>query len=257
MTKNAMANWRARSVASGIHFFISVSIAGLAGILVFALWYPYPYSEISGGRQLFTLVVAVDVVLGPLMTLIIFNRAKPRRELLSDLTVVAMLQLAALGYGLWTVFVSRPVHLVFEYSRMTVVHAIDTTPDLLAKAPPGLQRLPLRGPTVVALRPFESPAEEFDATMAALNGAPLAARSDLWQPYVTATPRILKEAKPASDLHGHFPGQADLINQAIAATGRSVAGLRYLPLLDRHVAWTVLLDAVTAEPLGFVPLDSF
>ena len=169
--------------ASGIHLGISLCVAVFAAALVFGLWYPYPYGEISGGRELFFLVVAVDVIMGPLITLAIFNRAKPRRELLIDFTVVGLLQLAALGYGLWTVFAARPVHLVFEYSRMTVVHAIDVDADLLAKAPTSLQKLPVTGPTVIALRPFKNPAEQFDATMAAFEGFPLAARSDLWQAY--------------------------------------------------------------------------
>lgn len=38
-----------------------------------------------------------------------------------DFTVIGLLQVAALAYGLWTVFVARPVHLVFEYHRMAVV----------------------------------------------------------------------------------------------------------------------------------------
>jgi len=62
----------------------------------------------------------VDVILGPLITLTVFNRSKPRSELVRDLTVVGLIQLAALGYGLWTVFVARPVHLVFEYDRFRV-----------------------------------------------------------------------------------------------------------------------------------------
>ena len=103
---------------------------------MFGWWYPYPYRELSGGRELFALVVAVDVVLGPLITLVIFNPAKTRCHLVMDFTVIGLLQVAALAYGLWTVFVARPVHLVFEYHRMAVVHAIDVDSDLLAKAPP-------------------------------------------------------------------------------------------------------------------------
>ena len=162
--------------ASSIHLGISLLIAALAALLVFGLWYPYPYREISGGRDLFFLVVAVDVAMGPLITLAIFNRSKPRRELVMDFTLVGMLQLAALGYGLWTVFVARPVHLVFEYSRLSVVHAVDIEPELLVKAPPALQALPLTGPTLIALRPFKDTDEQFQFTMAALGGAPLAAR---------------------------------------------------------------------------------
>ena len=243
--------------ASGIHLGISLCVAVVAAALVFGLWYPYPYGEISGGRELFFLVVAVDVIMGPLITLAIFNRAKPRRELLIDFTVVGLLQLAALGYGLWTVFAARPVHLVFEYSRMTVVHAIDVDADLLAKAPTSLQKLPVTGPTVIALRPFKNPEEQFDATMAAFEGFPLAARSDLWQAYEPVRADVLKEAKPVAELRARFSNQAAQIDRAIAATGKPVTDLRYLPLLSRKTAWTVLLDTTTAEPLGYLPLDSF
>ena len=252
-----MENWKRRLRASTVHLGISLCIAAFAAALVFGLWYPYPYGEISGGRELFFLVVAVDVIMGPLITLAIFNRAKPRRELLIDFTVVGLLQLAALGYGLWTVFAARPVHLVFEYSRMTVVHAIDVDADLLAKAPTSLQKLPVTGPTVIALRPFKNPEEQFDATMAAFEGFPLAARSDLWQAYEPVRADVLKEAKPVAELRARFSNQAAQIDRAIAATGKPVTDLRYLPLLSRKTAWTVLLDTTTAEPLGYLPLDSF
>ena len=224
---------------------------------MFGWWYPYPYRELSGGRELFALVVAVDVVLGPLITLVIFNPAKTRRHLVMDFTVIGLLQVAALAYGLWTVFVARPVHLVFEYHRMAVVHAIDVDSDLLAKAPPSLQTLPVTGPTVIALRPFKNPAEQFDATTAALKGFRLAARSDLWQAYEPARADVLKEAKPVAELRVRFSNQAAEIDRAIAATGKPVTDLRYLPLLSRKTAWTVLLDTTTAEPLGYLPLDSF
>ena len=252
-----MENWKRRLRASTVHLGISLCIAAFAAALVFGLWYPYPYGEISGGRELFLLVVAVDVVMGPLITLAIFNSTKPRRELIMDFTVVGTLQLAALGYGLWTVFAARPVHLVFEYSRMSVVHAIDVDSDLLAKAPPSLQTLPVTGPTVIALRPFKNPEEQFDATMAAFEGFPLAARSDLWQAYEPVRADVLKEAKPVAELRARFSNQAAQIDRAIAATGKPVTDLRYLPLLSRKTAWTVLLDTTTAEPLGYLPLDSF
>lgn len=252
-----MQNWKLRLRASGIHLGISLFIATLAAVLVLGFWYPYPYREISGGRELFLLLIAVDVVIGPLITLVIFNNAKPRRELIMDFTIVGFLQLSALTYGMWTVYVARPVHLVFEYSRMSVVHAIDVDADMLRKAPPGLQKLPLTGPTVIALRPFKNEAEQLEATIAALNGMPLAIRTDLWQPYETSKADALKEAKPATQLHTRFPDQTAQIDQAIAATGRPATDLRYLPLLSRKAAWTVLLDAHTAEPLGFLPLDSF
>ncbi|MFI8618959.1 TfpX/TfpZ family type IV pilin accessory protein [Acidovorax sp. NPDC077693] len=252
-----MQNWKRRLRASGIHAGISLFVAILAGVLVFVLWYPYPYGDISGGRNLFLLVASVDAVMGPLLTLIIFNQAKPRRELVTDLAIVGVLQMAALSYGLWTVFTARPVHLVFEYSRMSVVHAADVDPKLLTMAPASMQNLPITGPTPIALRPFKNAAEQFDATMAALGGAPLAARGDLWQPYAQSRAEILKESRPASELNARFATHAALIDAAVGKTGRSMDQVRYLPLVGRENAWTVLLDATTADPVGFLPLDSF
>lgn len=45
----ALIFWRDRLRASGIHLGISLGIA----LLVFALWYPYPYRDISGGESFF------------------------------------------------------------------------------------------------------------------------------------------------------------------------------------------------------------
>lgn len=249
--------WRDRFQASGIHFCISLVIALGAALLVFALWYPYPYREISGGRELFLIVVSVDVILGPLITLAVFNRAKPRAELRRDLTIVALLQLAALGYGLWSVSVARPVHLVFEYDRFRVVHAVDIPEELLTKAPPGLDAMPLTGPTMLALREFHDQGEKMSATLAALKGVSLAARPDLWQSYEAATSSVLAAAKPLANLQARFAQHRRDIDAAVANTGRPASALVYLPMIGRKTFWTVLLDSATAQVLGFVPLDSF
>ncbi|MES3011929.1 MAG: TfpX/TfpZ family type IV pilin accessory protein [Pseudomonadota bacterium] len=252
-----MFNWKDRLRASGIHLGISLVLAAGAAALVFGLWYPYPYREISGGRELFLLVVAVDVVMGPLITLAIFNRAKPRTELRRDLAIVGLLQLAALVYGLWTVSVARPVHLVFEYKLFRVVHAIDVAEEALPQAPAALQRLPLFGPTTLSLRPFKDPKEQYDATVVALAGGSLSAQPALWQPYEAARADVLREAKPAAELWQRFPAQKGLIDDAVARTGRPASSLVTVPMAGRNTFWTVLLDPNSARVLGFLPLDSF
>jgi hypothetical protein len=252
-----MFNWKARLRAAGIHFGISLAIAALAALLVFGLWYPYPYREISGGRELFSLVVTVDVILGPLITFSIFSRSKPKKELRRDLAVVGLLQLAALSYGLWTVFVARPVHLVFEYNRFRVVHAIDIPAELMGKPPAGIDAQPLFGPTLLSLRPFRDSDEQINATMAAVQGVSLSARPDLWQAYELARADVLKTAKPVAELKARFPAQAAAIDQVITATGRDPRTLAYVPLAGRKSFWTVFIDAGTAQVVAFMPLDSF
>jgi hypothetical protein len=250
-------SWKVRLKASGIHLGLSLTIAALAAILVFAVWYPYPYREISGGRELFFIVVSVDVILGPLITLAVFSHSKPWAVLRKDLALVALVQFAALAYGLWTVSVARPVHLVFENDRFSVVHAIDIAPELLVKTPSNVVALPFTGPTLLSLRKFNNNQEQTDATLAAMQGVALATRPDLWQTYAAGVIELLKAAHPVSNLKIRFSQHSAVIDAAIAQTGRNVDGLRYLPMAGRKSFWTVLLDANTAEVLTFIPLDSF
>jgi hypothetical protein len=234
-----------------------MSVAVLAALLVFGLWFPYPYRDISGGRDLFMLVVSVDVILGPLITLAIFDRRKPWTELRRDLFIVVSLQLSALGYGLWTVAMARPVHLVFEIDRFRVVHAIDIPHEMLQQVPSGITPLPYTGPTVLGLRPFKNEGERMDATMAALQGVSLSFRPDLWQPYDDSRQDVLRVAKPVSQLKARFQEQTAAINAALPSKGDVADAAQYVPLAGRKDFWTVLVDGRNGDILGFLPLDSF
>ena len=249
--------WKPRLRASGLHFCISAGIAAVAGLLVFLLWYPAYYREISGGRDLFLILVAVDVVLGPLITLAIFSRTKPWPVLARDLAVIGLLQIAALGYGMWTVFVARPVHTVFEYDRFRVVHAIDVPREKLDRAPAGIAALPVTGPTLLSLRPFRNADENFSMTMAALEGLPLSAQPELWQTYADARTQILQAAKPVAALKKRFPDRAGDIDKALARAGQAAEKAFYLPLIARSSFWTALIDPATADIIGLIPLDPY
>ena len=246
--------YRHKLQASAIHLCISLVVAALAAWLVFGLWYPYPYRDISGGRELFSLLVQVDVILGPLITLVVYNRAKSRRETVLDFSVIGVLQLGALLYGLWTVAAARPVHVVFEYDRFRVVSALEVPRDLLVKAPPDLRQLPWTGPTFLSLRPMRAD-ESLEMTMAAVGGVPLSARPELWQSYAAGHQAILQAAQPLNRLSERFPAQKFQIEQVVHG---SLVDLAWLPLQGRNaVVWTLLLDAETARPLGYLPIDSF
>jgi hypothetical protein len=250
-------NWKERVLACAIHLGVSALVAALAAALVFGLWFPEPYGELAGGRQLFMLLLGVDVVVGPVLTLVLFNSRKSLREKILDFSVIGLLQLGALGYGLWTVAQARPVHLVYEYSRMAVVTAVQVPREQRAKAPPELRGQPWLGPTLLSLRPLKDAEEQFNTTMLAASGVPQAAQPELWQPYEAGRAAILETAKPLAQLRLKFPGRSDLIDAHIAKTGRSEEGLVYMPVLARDTAWSILLDAQTALPVGFIPLDPY
>jgi hypothetical protein len=251
---------KSRFLAAGIHLGVSLAVAFVAAALVFEVWYPYPYREISGGRELFLLLVAVDVVMGPLLTLAIFDRRKSNKVLRRDLTVIGLLQMAALAYGLWTMMLARPVHLVFELDRFRVVHAVDVSVRIPGTSSCGVPAVAARrAHTATLVREFKDPKESFDATMAAVQGLALSAQPQLWQSYQKAQAQVVRVSRPLAELKTRFPGRVADIDAALKAQlpSHPTEVIGYVPMIGRQTFWTVLIDTKTAEVIAFVPIDSF
>lgn len=95
------------------HFIISLLIFSIVITLLLYLWYPQPHFYVSGGWQGLKIVAGVDLVLGPLLTAIIFNTDKKEKELIIDVLSILSIQLLVLGWGINTIYQQRPVALVF------------------------------------------------------------------------------------------------------------------------------------------------
>lgn len=242
--------------AAGIHLGLSAVIAVLAAALVFGLWYPTPFRQISGGRELFFIVVAVDVVLGPLITFAVFDRRKPWRELRRDLGIVGVIQMAGLLYGLHTVYVARPVIMVLEVDRLRALTALDIDAASLAKAPPEFTALPWHGTHLLAAR-RATDAERLDAIEMALAGVDIGQRPEFWLPASETKAALLQSAKPLQELRKRHVARSAELQKYIEATGRSDEQLKFLPLFARRTDWVAFLDADTGELVGYAPFDGF
>lgn len=242
---------------SSIHLAWSLVVALAAAALVFGLWYPAPYRSLSGGLHLFSLLVVVDVMLGPLATAVVSKPDKSVRAWRTDITVIALLQCAALGYGLWTLHQARPVYMAFELNRFRVVHAVDVPTEWLAKAPADFRELPLTGPSWLAVRQPTGAQEFLDATVAALQGVHLAFQPELWIPYEQALDRVRQEAKPLNEWIAREPQRQQTFLQALEPHGLTASEVVYLPLLGRTEFWTMLLHAKTLKPLAYLPIDPY
>jgi hypothetical protein len=229
----------------------------LVAVLVFGLWYPSPFRDLSGGFQLFGILIGVDLLLGPLATFVVSKPGKSKREWRIDVALIVALQLAALGYGVWTMYQARPVYMAFEIDRLRVVSAVDVVIERLPMAPAALQTLPIAGPGLVAVRPFANPNEGAAATLAAIQGVELGFRPDLWMPYDQAREAILAAAKPLSELTTRKPEAQVQLNEALMDAGLPAEGARYLPLHGRTSFWTALLSANDAKPVAFIALDPY
>ena len=110
-----------RFKAFAIHFGISFVI--FLGLLYFILvqWYPEPLFTTDGGWRVIRIIAGVDLVLGPLLTLIVFKAGK--KGLKFDLTLIAIVQFLALSWGVWNTYNERPAALIYTLDFFTPVPA--------------------------------------------------------------------------------------------------------------------------------------
>ena len=250
------------------HLSLSIAVAGLVAFLVFGFWFPGALRELAGGADLFWLIVGVDVVCGPLLTLVIFNPAKPRAELARDVALVAAIQLLALGYGVHTLSYARPVALVYEIDRFRVVSFadVDADADEAEQIPDWAQPWRFSRPRTVGIRSSSTGAEKLDSINLSLAGIEPSQRPSWWQDYVLSRPQVLERARPLSELRAKHPEQSALLDAAVAQALHNnqpdetadAQALRWLPLVSRRATdWVVLLDPITARVRGYVHLDGF
>ena len=103
---------KAKLKAFGIHLGVSAIVfIGILYLIVFE-WYPGIFMLAEGGWKGLTLMAAVDLVLGPSLTLIIYNYTKSRREVILDFSFIIFIQVSALVWGGIQVYSERPVALV-------------------------------------------------------------------------------------------------------------------------------------------------
>lgn len=236
-----------------VHLAISALIATVVVGLVVALWYPPPYFAAMGGETLLRLLIGVDVVLGPLVTLIVFDPAKP--HLRYDLMAVAALQVAALAYGGYVMFDARPVYDVFVKDRFETVPANRIDDDSRARANAPFATLPLAGPQVVGARLPADPDEQFRIAAASVQGGPdVAELPHLYVPFAQVSRAAAAAAKPLTALSRQGREQAEAVSAFVHAHGAGHS-LGYVPVKARNRDFCAVVDRRTGEIVGHLPLS--
>ena len=103
------------------HLGCSVLVATLLMGLVFLVWYPSPLAHAEGVTKIFLMLLAIDVALGPLLSLLVYKEGK--KTLKMDLAIIVLVQILALGYGFHSIAQSRPVWIVQNAEIFQLVRA--------------------------------------------------------------------------------------------------------------------------------------
>ncbi|WP_211473658.1 hypothetical protein [Collimonas humicola] len=191
---------KTRLLAFIVHLGVSALLGGAIFSLIYFVWFPSPYFLLTSGRELFLLLLECDVVLGPLLTLVIFDISKPQRELRRDLMIIACIQLLALGYGLHVIFQVRPMYVVFNGDQFNVVAANEVTKDPKFGGARSLSIRMLLGPEIMGAILPDNEDERQIILRSSIGGGPdLSGMPKYFVPYDQIKGTVKKKALSARD----------------------------------------------------------
>jgi len=247
--------FRNRRGASAAHFALVAVMLGAIFLLAYLGWYPKGLFMSARGIDLFVLIAATNLVVGPLLTFIVYVPGK--KGLAFDTVVIGLLQIAALGYGLHVLHESRPAFLVFVKDRFELVRANGIPPAHLERAratPYG--EFPLDGPRIVGTALPLDPEERKRIVYATITsiGLDLHHFPHLYVPYDQVRAEVRAHAAPIARLRELNPGAAREIDRLVAATGLPEAALGFLPVRAGKRDLAAIIDLRDADLRQLVAL---
>lgn len=235
-----------RIKAFAVHLLLSACLALLVIFLVFLLWYPSPLHTAVGVTKIFLILIAVDVVLGPCLTLLVYKQGK--KSLVMDLSIICALQVGALLYGVHAMADGRPAWLVFVDDHFSLVRANEIDERKLADAQMEYRSPSWVGPKWVSVAEPKSVEERNDLLFESVfAGVDISQRPNLYQPLSIVEGVVKRAGRPMAVLAEYnSPESVKAILEAYPQAGA------WLPLKANQRDMVVLLEANSGEVIAVV-----
>ncbi|PRC91000.1 TfpX/TfpZ family type IV pilin accessory protein [Solimicrobium silvestre] len=238
-----------RFQASALHLFGSACFLAVFFLMVSQVWYPGKLFSAAAGVELLRLLICVDLIIGPLVTLIIFNPQK--KKLKQDLIIVVLCQLGFLFYGVWSIYTVRPVYIAFAENKFYMVRAneIDAT-DQAKVTDTHFKSLPVFGPEYVGTQEPTDPKIKNDIVFSSLAGMGI---QNLPQYFVPLN-KIQQQIKAAAKTSQEWKTIDAETKQRLKSYERENAGtsVSFIALINKRIALFVVINAQTGEIIGII-----
>ena len=242
-----------RVKAALIHLAASATVVGTILAIVYFVWYPGATFFIAGAISVVYVLVGVDLVLGPSLTLLVFKPGKPGLKF--DLTAIAMIQLVALAYGAYTLYVERPYYMVYVVDRFNLVPegAIDKSKLRFEE----LREKPFANIILGYARLPDDPAElsRFNESVFFGGEPDLDGRPEYWEPYAAGLDVVRAHIKPLDGFEPATAAEGTEIEAARKRHGEQHERLGYVAVATLGEDMAMLMDRDTAEPLDILRIN--
>jgi len=236
-----------RVKAALIHFGISLFVFCTIVAIAILAWYPPPYFFADGGWQMIRMAAGVDVVLGPLLTMVVFKSGKPRLKL--DLSIITILQVSVLIWGVVLMYQQRPVFVAFGVNQFfTVTEEELKHDDQLASK---LKMLEQVTPAMVYVKLPADQNKRLGLLFAALGGGDaFYAIPSLYEPLSEHIPEIIKASLNISDFAKKQPDDQAKLDAFLKKHGGQVEDYVFAPLTCKYKSLIMALHKPDGKVVG-------
>lgn len=233
--------------ASLIHLGLSILLVGIViGSLLF-FFFPQLFIGISDFKEVASLIITIDLILGPLLTFVVFQPKK--NSLKFDLSVIAAIQITALAYGAFALFQIHPVYVAFNIDRFTLVSAKDAEPRKETNKKLGTSKFST-GKMVFAKMPVD--AEKRNELL--FSNQDLEQREEYYEPITNNISTILAKSIDSEIIFNSDEAKI-IASDFLAKHHNSLDDFMYLPLNSLTKDAIIVLDKKTAQPIATLNID--
>jgi len=245
---------RFRLKAFSLHLLSSATVLTLIlGSLYFG-WYRWPGWHLTDVTTVVFVMVCVDVVLGPTLTLIIANQKKSRRELTRDIGIIVVVQLCALIYGSVSLWNGRPLYYAFSESVLQLVQAYDIDAkdaEIGRRQNPGLAPHWYSLPRWIWAPLPQNPEESRKIIVSAITGGDdVISMPKYFKPWEDGLPSLRGKLKKVDDVAYFAKSEKKKLKERMKAAGLPDDQANTMPLTGRGHPLLAVFDPATLKITG-------
>ncbi|MDH5600707.1 MAG: hypothetical protein OEY78_05310 [Gammaproteobacteria bacterium] len=239
-----------RFKAFAIHFAISLIIFLILLYFILVQWYPQPLFSTDGGWRVIRIIVGVDLVLGPFLTLIVFKSGKPGLKF--DLTMIALVQALALSWGVWNSYNERPAAVIYTLDFFTPVPAYQ-----LAEQGITTKKLKKFGDSWPIIIYSDIPKDKFSEVLARSmrEAKPLYLYNEYYKKFSKEQADILKASSMKLEKYVENKPELKKLYQHSLLTGTAKSNISYLALHSREKWVTTIFDLDEMKIIDTIDID--
>jgi hypothetical protein len=240
-----------RLKALGLHLLASVVVLTLVVGILYIGWYRWPGWYLANVLQVATVLVGVDLVVGPIITFIIARPSKPRGELTRDVGVIVAIQLLALIYGTVSLWNGRPLYYAFSENVLQLVQAYDIDAGEWTSA---RQQNPELAPHWYSLprwiwAPLPDDSRERDRIIASAisGGFDVISMPRYFKPWEQGLPALRQQLKKVDDLAYFSVADKKVLKQRMQTAGFATDQLNCMPFTGRGQPLLAVFDRTSLK----------